>query len=129
VQQFTLVADKSSALSEVAKGLGRLRYFRLARQAVESSSSSSDKLAAYIVVMREYAIEKNPGLARMAQTAKRTRVSIYTFYWVRHRAVYVSWLSDSRTVSFPIAATAASYLHSPETVIITVQVTGLLVTI
>jgi hypothetical protein len=63
-QQFTVVSYKSFAFAEVAKGLARLRYFRLAREAVESQSSSSDKLAAYIVIMREYAIEGNPSLAR-----------------------------------------------------------------
>jgi len=61
-QQFTSPADKSYALAEVAKGLAKLRYFRLAREAVESASPA-DKLAVYTVILREYSIERNPSLA------------------------------------------------------------------
>lgn len=64
-QQLTIVTDKSFALAEVAKGLARLRYFRLAREAVESQASSNDKLAAYIVILREYTIERNPSQAKL----------------------------------------------------------------
>ncbi len=64
-QQFAIVTDKSFALAEVAKGLARLHYFRLAREAVESQASSQDKLAAYIVIVREYASERNPALTQL----------------------------------------------------------------
>jgi tetratricopeptide (TPR) repeat protein len=69
-QGLTIVKDKSFALSEVAKGLARLSDFRLARQAVQSEASSSDKLTAYIVIMREYAIEQDPSLAKFFLAGK-----------------------------------------------------------
>src|SRR5262249_36070686 len=69
-QQFTIVSDKSFALSEVSKGLARLRYFRLARETVEAQSSPSGKLAAYIVIVREHAVERRHALAKFFEEEK-----------------------------------------------------------
>jgi hypothetical protein len=64
-RQLTTVQERSSAFAEVAAGLARLGDVRQAREAVESTSSPGDKLAAYIVIAREYALERRPGLTTL----------------------------------------------------------------
>ena len=68
-QQLNLITDNSFPVAELAKGLARLRYFRLAREAVESQSPS-DKLAVYIVILQEYATERNPSLGNLFEAEK-----------------------------------------------------------
>ncbi|MEK6373035.1 MAG: TIR domain-containing protein [Acidobacteriota bacterium] len=62
--QLTAAADKSSALSEVAKGFAKLHLLRSARETA-ASASAADKLAAYTVILREYAIWEDAVLRKL----------------------------------------------------------------
>jgi len=64
ISQLTQITEKSAAFAEVAKGLAQLHSTRLARAAVQSQAAPSDKLGAYTAILHEYAIERNPDLAR-----------------------------------------------------------------
>ena len=45
--------------------LARLRSYRAAREGAEQCSISGDRLAAYIAILREYHIQRDPSLARL----------------------------------------------------------------
>ena len=49
---------RSSAYSKIAQALARLHDYRLAREMALNCSSSDDKVLAYTVILREYAIDK-----------------------------------------------------------------------
>src|SRR5262245_44523603 len=60
----TSVDQKSPILAMIAEGLARLHYYRQARETVDRCSSS-DKLAAYTAILREYHIERRPDQAKL----------------------------------------------------------------
>jgi hypothetical protein len=57
--------QRSSSLRDVAIILARLHSYRAAREAAEQCSTSSDRLAAYTAILREYHIERDPSLAKL----------------------------------------------------------------
>ena len=69
-ERLNLVTANSFPVAELAKGLARLHYFRLAREAVETQAPD-DKLAVYIVILQEYAVAQNPSLAKSFEEEKR----------------------------------------------------------
>jgi hypothetical protein len=63
-QQVTTDEGKSARLADVAIGLSKLHFYKLARETVDRCSSS-DKLAAYTAILREYHIEHHPDQAKL----------------------------------------------------------------
>jgi hypothetical protein len=57
--------ERSKALGRLAIILARLRFYRAARETAEQCSGSSDRLAAYTAVIREYHIEHDPSLTQL----------------------------------------------------------------
>jgi len=70
-QQTTKNSEKSARLSAVAIGLARLHHYRLARETADLCVSSSDKLAAYTAIFREYTIMRNPNLETLFEEEKQ----------------------------------------------------------
>ncbi|MGE0127429.1 MAG: TIR domain-containing protein [Blastocatellales bacterium] len=69
-QQVTGGASKSERLAAVAEGLAKLHYYKLARETANLCASSSDKLAAYTAILREYYIERHPDQAKLFEEEK-----------------------------------------------------------
>jgi hypothetical protein len=57
--------QRSEVMWRLAVILARLHSYRAAREATEQCSSSEDRLTAYTAILREYHIERDPGLARL----------------------------------------------------------------
>jgi tetratricopeptide (TPR) repeat protein len=57
--------ERSKALGRLASILARLRLYRAARETAEQCSGSSDRLAAYTAILREYHIVRDPDLAQL----------------------------------------------------------------
>jgi KaiC/GvpD/RAD55 family RecA-like ATPase len=57
--------QRSWSLRDLTVILARLHSYRAAREAAEQCSSSSDRLAAYTAILREYHIERDPSLAQL----------------------------------------------------------------
>jgi energy-coupling factor transporter ATP-binding protein EcfA2 len=57
--------DRSKLMRSLAIILARLHSYRAAREAAEQCSISEDRLDAYTSILREYYIERDPGLARL----------------------------------------------------------------
>jgi hypothetical protein len=55
--------QRSWLMRDLAIILARLHSYRAAREAAEQCSISSDRLAAYTAILREYYIERDPSLA------------------------------------------------------------------
>jgi hypothetical protein len=57
--------ERSDMMGRLAVILARLHSYRAARETAEQCSSSSYRLVAYTAILREYHIERDPGLARL----------------------------------------------------------------
>jgi hypothetical protein len=62
--------QRSWLMRDMAIILARLHSYRAAREAAEQCSISSDRLAAYTVILREYHIERDPRLAQLFASEK-----------------------------------------------------------
>jgi hypothetical protein len=62
--------QRSWLMRDLAVILARLHSYRAAREAAEQCSSSSDRLAAYTAILREYHIERDPSLAQLFTAEK-----------------------------------------------------------
>ncbi len=62
--------QRSEVMRHLAVILARLHSYRDARETAEQCSSSSHRLAAYTAILREYHIERDPGLARLFAEGK-----------------------------------------------------------
>jgi hypothetical protein len=67
--------ERSKAFRHLASILARLRFYRAARETAEECSGSSDRLSAYTDVLREYHIERNPGLAQLFAEEERAIIT------------------------------------------------------
>ena len=59
---------RSATLSPLAEVLAKLRSYSKAREIADQCSKSSDRLAAYTAILREYTIEHNPNLAEFSMS-------------------------------------------------------------
>lgn len=57
--------ERSELMRRLAVILARLHSYRAARETAEQCSGSSDRLAAYTAILREYHIERDPSLAQL----------------------------------------------------------------
>jgi len=69
-QQSTHDETKSAILADIAKGLAKLHLYKLAREMANLCTSSSDKLAAYTAILREYHIRHHPDQAKLFEEEK-----------------------------------------------------------
>lgn len=75
--------ERSELTRRLAVILARLHSYRAARETAEQCASSSDRLAAYTAILREYHVERDPGLAQLfvkAPGGKRSVVALIQHY-------------------------------------------------
>jgi tetratricopeptide (TPR) repeat protein len=65
ISKIFLDVPRSRALRRLAVILARLHSYRVARETADQCFSSSDRLAAYTAILREYHIERDPNLAQL----------------------------------------------------------------
>jgi hypothetical protein len=70
-QQVTKDLERSPRLAAVAIGLAKLHHYSLAHETANLCASSSNKLAAYTAILREYLIERNPNLEKLFEEEKQ----------------------------------------------------------
>jgi hypothetical protein len=69
-QQVSSDESKSMCIADVAKGLAKLHYYKLAREMVDRCLSN-DKLAAYTAILRQYYLEQHPDQAELFEEEQR----------------------------------------------------------